>query len=153
MILMRVFDESNTRRPGTQRGFTAIEILVVLAIVAILIKISVPAFTTWLPTLRLSGAAQQLATDLKLARTRAVALSASTTVSFTVSTASYTFGSDARNLAQLYPGITIVSATNTTFTAKGTANAVTITLSNGTSQKLVCVKTMGRVTVRDASCT
>jgi type IV fimbrial biogenesis protein FimT len=134
-------------------GFTVIELLVVLGIMSLAIGVAVPSLLSWLPGLRLSSAARQVATDLQLARMRAISQNAATTVSFDVAGASYTFGTDSRNLGQLFPGITIASApSNPTFTSRGTANAATITLSNGVSQKLICVKAVGRVTIKDSSC-
>ncbi len=135
-------------------GFTVIELLVVLAVMGLTIGVAVPSFLSWLPGLRLSSAARQVATDLQLARMRAISQNSATTVTFNVSGASYMFGTDSRNLGQLFPGITIASAaSNPTFTSRGTANTVTITLSNGVSQKLICVKAVGRVTIKDSSCT
>lgn len=134
------------------RGFTVIELMVALAIVAIIVKTALPNFLTWMPTLKLSGAARQIATDLQLARVQAIAKNASQAVTFNTAAGSYTFGSESRSLPSLFPGITISSATNTTFTPRGTATAVTITLSDGTNQKLVCVKSMGRVAIRDTTC-
>jgi len=142
------------RRNSTNRkGFTLIEVLVSLVIVGILVKVTLPNFLSWLPVLRLSGAARQMATDLQLVRMQAIAKNTSQTVTFNVSGGSYSFGSESRSLPLLFPGITISSATNPTFTPRGTANSVTITLSDGTNQKLVCVKSMGRVAIRDTSCT
>ena len=141
------------RNPTNRKGFTLIEVLVSLVIVGILVKVTLPNFLSWLPVLRLSGAARQMATDLQLVRMQAIAKNTSQTVTFNVSGGSYSFGSESRSLPLLFPGITISSATNPTFTPRGTANSVTITLSDGTNQKLVCVKSMGRVAIRDTSCT
>lgn len=137
-------------------AFTVIELVVTMGVAAILLGAAVPNFLSWLPTLRLSSAARQIATDLQLARMRAISQNVSNTVTFNVSAGTYTFslGSDSRNLGDLYPGITISSASDPTFTPRGTANAaVIITLSNGSAQKLVCVKTVGRVNIAESSCT
>ncbi|HWP58736.1 MAG TPA: GspH/FimT family pseudopilin [Candidatus Acidoferrales bacterium] len=141
-----------TEYKAAQRGFTVLELLMVLVVASVLMGIAVPSFQSWLPTLRLSNAARQVATDLQLARMRAISSNTDTTVAFSTGTGTYSFGGESRSLPQLFPGITISSASNPTFTARGTANAVTITLTNGSSQKLVCVKAVGRVNVRDASC-
>jgi prepilin-type N-terminal cleavage/methylation domain-containing protein len=144
-----------SRRPdaANRKGFTVIELAVTLAVIGILVKIALPNFLVWLPVLKLSGAARQIATDLQLAREQAIATNASKTVTFNTSAGSYTFGSESRSVPSLFPGIMISAASSPTFTPRGTANSVTITLSDGTNQKLVCVKTMGRVVVRDSSCT
>jgi prepilin-type N-terminal cleavage/methylation domain-containing protein len=140
------------QRHASNRGFTVVEILVSLTIIGILVKIAFPNVLAWLPALRLSSAARQIATDLQLARVQAIAKNSSQTVTFNVSGGSYSFGSESRSLPLLFPGITISSATNPTFTPRGTANSVTITLSNGSNQKLVCVKSMGRVAIRSTTC-
>jgi type IV fimbrial biogenesis protein FimT len=132
-------------------GFTLIEMLVSLTIAGSLIAIAIPKFSQLLPGIRLSSAARQVATDLQLARMRAIAQHVNQTVTFDTSTATYTFGaSDTRNLSQLYPGTTItsVSAGNPTFTTTGTAAAqTTITLSNRGVTKQVQVATIGRVNI------
>lgn len=132
-------------------GFSITELIVVTAIAGLIMGIAAPSFMRWLPNIRLSSAARQIATDLQMARMKAITKNANTTVNFSGNT--YTYGADSRNLSTLYPGITITSVTsNPLFLPRGTANAsVTITLSNGSVQKLVCVKTVGRVNIA-ASC-
>jgi len=137
-------------------GFTVLELIVAIGIASIVMGIAIPSFLSWLPTLRLSSAARQVATDLQVARMKAISQNTANTVTFTPSTGTYTFtlGAESRDIDVLYPGITIASASNPTFTPRGTANAAaTITLSNGSAQKLVCVKTVGRVNIADSSCT
>jgi type II secretory pathway pseudopilin PulG len=134
-------------------GYTLTELLVLVGIIGIVLGTGVPSFFSALPSLRLSSAARQVATDLHLARIRAIAQNTSYTVTFNTSTATYTFGSDSRNLTDLFPGITIAAASNPTFTSRGTAGAVAIQLSNGTAQKYICVKVVGRVNIQDSSCT
>jgi type IV fimbrial biogenesis protein FimT len=133
------------------KGFTLIEILATMSVAGILIGIAVPRFYALLPGIRVASAARQVATDLQLARMRAISQHANQTVAFNTSTATYTFGTaDTRNLNQLYPGTTItnVSAGNPTFTTTGTAAAqTTITLSNGGVTKQVLVTTIGRVNI------
>ena len=135
-------------------GFTVVELIVSIAVAMILAGIAIPNFLSWLPGLRLSGAALQIATDLQLARMKAITQNTSYTVSFNISAGTYTYGTDSRSLKALYPGITIasVSPSNPVFSPRGTASAITITISNGSMQKLVCVKAVGRVNVADTSC-
>lgn len=138
-------------------GFTVLELLVSLSIAGVLTAIAVPGFLSWLPTLRLSSAARQLTTDLQVARMRAITQNSSNTVSFNATDGTYSFslGVESRNLNDLYPGTSIISVSpsNPVFYPRGTANAgITITLSNGGAQKVVCVKTVGRVNIADTSC-
>jgi type IV fimbrial biogenesis protein FimT len=132
-------------------GFTMTEILVTMSVAGILMAIATPRFYALLPSIRVASAARQVATDLQLARMRAISQHVNQTVAFNTSTATYTFGTaDTRNLSQLYPGTTItsVSAGNPTFTTTGTAAAqTTITLSNGGVTKQVLVATIGRVNI------
>jgi len=135
-------------------GFTVVEMLLTIGIASIILAIAIPALLSTLPRLRLSSAARQVASDLQVARIKAISQNTANTVTFNTST-TYTFsiGSDSRDFGQLYPGITFAVSANPVFTARGTASAaVIITLSNGTAQKLVCVKTVGRVNIADSSC-
>jgi len=139
------------RKIPNAAGFTIVEILVVVAIALVLMGIAIPSFLSWLPTSRLSSAVRQVATDLQVARMRAIARNTNNTVTFTSDT--YTYDSDSRDISQLYPGISIESAANPTFNSRGTANTpVTIKLNNGTAAKWVCVKAVGRINVQDTAC-
>jgi prepilin-type N-terminal cleavage/methylation domain-containing protein len=140
-----------------QSGFTLVELLVAVAVSLVLLAVGAPSFLAWLPTMRLSSAARQVATDLQAARMKAISQNASFTVTFNTGAGTYSYGADSRDIPEQYPGISIasVSPSNPVFTPRGTANgSVTITLNNGATQKLVCVKTVGRVNIADgSSCT
>jgi type IV fimbrial biogenesis protein FimT len=53
-------------------GFTAFEVAVTLAVVAVLASISMPSFLKWLQGHRLRGAAINLTADLEMAKIRAM---------------------------------------------------------------------------------
>jgi len=128
-------------------GFTVIEVLAVIAVIGILIAAAVPKLPTVLPSLRLNDAARQIASDLQVARMKAIAQNSSNTVTFNTSTTySFSIGSDSRDFGQLYPGITFTNTANPVFTPRGTASTTaTITLSNGSATKQVQVNAVGRV--------
>jgi type IV fimbrial biogenesis protein FimT len=53
-------------------GFTAFEVAITLAIVAVLATAVMPSFLTWLQTHRLRGAAINLVADIEMAKVRAI---------------------------------------------------------------------------------
>jgi prepilin-type N-terminal cleavage/methylation domain-containing protein len=54
------------------KGFTVIEVVVVMAIVAILSSIAIPGFSRWIPDYQLKNAARDLYSNLQLAKMTAV---------------------------------------------------------------------------------
>ena len=60
------------RREHISCGFSVVELMVALAIVAILAGLATPALTTWKLNHQLYGAAANLAADLELAKMRAI---------------------------------------------------------------------------------
>ena len=60
-------------RPAPRfRGFTLIELMVVVALVSVILVLAIPSFTGMLAKKRLEGAALELGTDLQYARSEAV---------------------------------------------------------------------------------
>src|SRR5688572_25899568 len=53
-------------------GFTLIEILVTVAVVGVLVALAAPAFTSFIANQRISNNANELLTDLNLARSEAI---------------------------------------------------------------------------------
>lgn len=138
-------------------GFTLMEMMTAISVIGILAAIGFPAFTRTLPGLRLTDAARQVATELQHVRMKAIAKGIAQQISF--STSSYVLQqcngactNDSGNIG-LPAGITATAATAPRFEPRGTVTtAAAITLSNGTSQKFVCVKTIGRVNIQDGAC-
>ena len=71
-------------------GFTLIETLIVVAIIAIVSAIAIPTFTLWFPNYRLKSAAQDLYSNLQLAKMEAVKGNTSMRVVFDVPNKKYT---------------------------------------------------------------
>ena len=70
---MRPRDSSRPARLRDQRGLTAIELMVALAILAILIGIAAPSMTRFIVQWRLSNAVNAVTGSLRIARTEAIA--------------------------------------------------------------------------------
>ncbi len=63
---------SHTHATTTAGGFTIVELMVVLAIAAILIVVAAPSFSEFLSRRRVEGVASELVTDLHYTRSEAV---------------------------------------------------------------------------------
>ena len=141
----------------SRAGFTVAELMVTIGVMLILMAIAMPRFLATLPGLRLADAARQVATDLQQLRMKAIAQNIPYQITFSSST--YVLQqcnggctNDSGNIA-LPQGITATASTAPQFQPRGTAAAsATITLSNGTAQKYVCVRTVGRIKIQDAVC-
>ncbi|MDF1555839.1 MAG: GspH/FimT family pseudopilin [Deferrisomatales bacterium] len=59
-------------RRRSPAGFTLVEAMIVVAIIAVMLAVSAPGLLAGLPAMRVNGAARQLLSDLRLARTRSV---------------------------------------------------------------------------------
>ena len=94
------------RRPsnlGYQLGVTMIELMITIAIIAILVAVALPSFSGTIERQRLRFAVETIVSDLRLAQTNAIAQGArgSSVVEFTVN------GGDASITLLLIPIITI----------------------------------------------
>ena len=143
------------------KGFTLIELMATLGVAAILMAIAIPNFMSTLPGLRLNDAARQVATDLQQIRMKAIAqnipyqmaLSSTTYVLKKCNDSSCTTSTNDSGSIILPTGITVLTPPTAQFQPRGTAAALTtIRLTNGSSNKWVCVKTVGRVNIQDSTC-
>ena len=66
------------RRPG----FTIIELIITIAVFAILLGMAIPAINSWLPGYRLRSAARDIASNMQLARMRAISVNQNYGVDF-----------------------------------------------------------------------
>lgn len=64
------------------RGFSMIELLIVVSIMGIMIAMSVPAYRLWARTQSMHGAAQAIASEVQMLRARAMATGRTQTIHF-----------------------------------------------------------------------
>jgi Tfp pilus assembly protein FimT len=141
-----------------QSGVTLLETIAGIGVAGVLMAIGMPFFTKTLPSLRLSDAARQIATDLQQVRMRAIAQSIPHQISFSTTTyvvqsCNGTCTNISGNTA-IPEGITITPpSTAPQFQPRGTvAGTSSIRLSNGATNKWVCVKIVGRINIQDSTC-
>jgi prepilin-type N-terminal cleavage/methylation domain-containing protein len=77
---------------GSQRGFTLIEIITVLAIAAIVSMLAVPSFFSMMPRLHLGGDTRTLGNRIAMARASAIAKGGDYGVAFNTSSDRYSLG-------------------------------------------------------------
>lgn len=135
-------------------GFTMIELLVVLAVVAVLVGLAAPSFNEQMARRRLEGVATDLSIDLQFARTQAVSDRNSVQVVTDSGGSRYRIlnaAGTALKTVNLPAGITATDAVTVTYDQlRGTANAVQIVLSNPTRTTAtvrVDTNVMGRVSM------
>lgn len=112
-------------------GFTLIEILTVIAIIAVVAGIILPSVTSWLPKYRLRSGAEEIHSTLQLARLGAIKQNTTATVSFDTTLHSFRAAVDGETIksGKLPAGITIDAITSPSslvqFDSRGLANAST----------------------------
>jgi prepilin-type N-terminal cleavage/methylation domain-containing protein len=98
-------------------AYTLVEIVVVLAIMAILWAIAAPRYAAAMSRYRAEAAARRIAADLAMARQQAIQTSSSVTVSF-----------DQINNAYTIPGITSLDRKSSNYTVNLAADPYQVTL-------------------------
>ena len=141
-----------------QPGFTLIELMVTVAIAAILLAISVPSFNDMLARQRLEGAMNELVADLGYAATEAVSRNLNVAVTSTSATSYRIATVDAGGTVlttlktvTLGSGLSINTPVTVTYQPfRGNANAAAFTISSTGTSSTLRVNT--NVTGRTAVC-
>jgi len=109
-------------------GFTITELMVTIAVVAILASLAIPNFIAWLPNYRLRSGAEEIQSTLQFARITAIKRNATATVAFDIANETYraSVGGQAIRGGRMPAGIDINSAfggTSVQFDSRGVASA------------------------------
>ena len=109
-------------------GFTITELMVTIAVIAILASLAIPNFIAWLPNYRLRSGAEEIQSTLQFARITAIKRNATATVAFDIANETYraSVGGQAIRGGRMPAGIDINSAfggTSVQFDSRGVASA------------------------------
>lgn len=148
--------------PFCDRGFTLLELLVVVAILSILGAIAIPVWSVLLPTFALNGAARQIQSELNRIKAQAIAENTTFRLAFSAPADNYTVERVGATTTQqgvkpLPDGIDIRKAITLGFTPRGTATpgtggTIKLCNSKGAGTNVVLSST-GRVRVcRTSAC-
>jgi len=135
---------------NTKIGFTLFEVIVAMVIIAILSTISFFNYRSWIPGIRLNGAARQVMGDLVAARMSSVKENASVVImqlnnhSYSVSVGNR--APSIRDLQPDYPGTTL-NFTSVMFSSRGTTSPRTLILQNSSGIKKITIAITGRVKI------
>jgi prepilin-type N-terminal cleavage/methylation domain-containing protein len=134
-----------------RRGFSLVELIVVIAVFGILAGIAVPQFVAFRPQNRLNGAARQIYSELMWARSKAVNDNSAYVVTFPTTQTMQIVGSTTKtvNVQTEYSDVTLASSASTiTFSSRGTTDVTpTITLTNSGGTKTVTVRITGTASI------
>jgi type IV fimbrial biogenesis protein FimT len=109
-------------------GYTITELIVTIAVIAILASLAIPNFIAWLPNYRLRSGAEEIQSTLQFARLTAIKRNATAKVTFDIANETYraSVGGQAIRGGRMPAGIDINSAsfggTSVQFDSRGIAN-------------------------------
>jgi Tfp pilus assembly protein FimT len=146
-----------TVKPASMRssaGITVVELVVVIAIMAILVALGLPSFIQWRQNLAYRDAARNIISELRQAKSQAIATNIKQCVRFDAAGKQYGFSSDCAavsNWTSLDSQVTITPSTDIEFTPTGVASSGTGTVfildSSGNQRFYVQVEQTGRTSI------
>jgi len=149
------------KKSSCQKGFTFLELMIIIGIMAIMAGIGIPNYLSYIPKSRLNGAARMVMEDLMKARMQAVKSNAQTRIFF-ISNHEYKICNDAdgngtvdlnegdvilKDIQDKYPGIKLYYGISPTFFPRGTASSTTILVRNSTDCRHVTINIAGRIKI------
>jgi len=148
-------------RMQNKRGFTLIELIVVIMLMGIIMMIALPGIQTWMTKSRLNGAARQIMTDLMYARMKAASENHRFVLTV-LNNRQYRILDDNNNngsaetgeaviikdIKSNYPDVTMSATGNFTFYPPGLAFGATCTVTNRAGSKNITLSSGGRVRIQ-----
>jgi len=151
--MLKIFtNKSDTKRPGSARGFSIVELLVVMFLILATSVIALPNFIRMLRTSELTNGATKVADILKLTRFQAIRRNTSVTCRISGSSTSTTIFADTNgnSLADSAESQTVLSG-NVNLVASGSVpGTTTLATAIGTNVTLVPVSTTAGTYTFDA---
>ncbi len=153
------------RRPGRARGFSLLELLAVIAIVAIGASVAAPSFSKMIANGRAKGTSSELFASLVRARSEAIRVNASVTITPVIAgqwgsgwrIANPNYANEYFEIHEAVLNTTISGPNSVTYLSNGRISGTTapefeIATTNATSERCIKLDLSGRPYQKSSSC-
>lgn len=133
---------------NSRKGYTLVEMMIVISVIGILVAVTVPAFSGYIRRTRIEGSRNQLVTDIYFARSTAIAQRKTIAIQFTDSQYQIVDTTDGsvQRTTTAPEGVTFAATADPNFYAWGLADAADITIAGSSLSQIVNLLPTGSVT-------